>query len=663
MRKILFFVPLFLWTCGGGGSSPTEPTTPQLPTVNNINVATIEDNPVAISFVGSEPSGLSLTFSMTGSPQNGSVVVSGSAATYTPNENFNGQDTFGYIATSTNGNSNVGLVTISVTPADDDPLTLNVSAVTDEDNSIQITLEAEEYDGDDIKFNIITNPNSGSVSVEEDIATYVPNQDFFGEDSFIFEAVDSNSKKILNTATASITVNPINDAPAVSDTTVFVSSSTEIELEAYDIENDNISFSILNQPTTGSATISGSNLLEFTLDSNDADLDSLTVQAYDGTDYSDEMKVYMNISRDWIIEYRPGNDDIEPIGAESDLNNNFIVLGTKGNPGTAFMLKYDKSGNLIFEQDLYFSGRSSFDIDKVSDGLIVGGLTDVDGDGSNYESYITKMDFEGNNIWEKNIIIRDRFQVSDVVESNSGYKIFGISRSRSDGSWVDYRIEIIDIDYNGNTVSQTTLDFSPAEALFGYEAKKLSDNNYGFLLSADQRNGQQTNRTQPHFLKFDEQNNIINSYVADTQDDSSWNAFIDFVELSSGQFWTVGSSNAYALFADINNDLSSGNFYIGPTVAENYGDVAIIGNGNVVSVCNDCQGSYDYRIDDPQVFSSVPLQAKDLNEFFNEGGSFENVFSTNDGGAVLVGKFYKDPGGQGIFLMKLDAFGVLDRFN
>ena len=39
---------------------------------------------------------------------------------------------------------------MTVTAVDDDPNTMNVSAVTDEDNAVEIILEAEEYDGDTI---------------------------------------------------------------------------------------------------------------------------------------------------------------------------------------------------------------------------------------------------------------------------------------------------------------------------------------------------------------------------------------------------------------------------------------------------------------------------------------------------------------------------------
>ena len=153
MKKILLpLFTLFIWTCS---SSPTksEPA-PQPPTVNNLSITTNEDTPTTFTMTGTDPEGAALTFSVSTQPQNGTVTSSGAAGTYTPNENFNGTDTFAYIASDGALSSAIGLVTVTVTAVDDDPNTMNVSVVTDEDNAVVITLEAEEYDGDTISFNI-----------------------------------------------------------------------------------------------------------------------------------------------------------------------------------------------------------------------------------------------------------------------------------------------------------------------------------------------------------------------------------------------------------------------------------------------------------------------------------------------------------------------------
>ena len=49
MRKFLFFIPLFLWTCGGGGggSSPTEPVDPNPSPPTQLEIVSVEYNPVS----------------------------------------------------------------------------------------------------------------------------------------------------------------------------------------------------------------------------------------------------------------------------------------------------------------------------------------------------------------------------------------------------------------------------------------------------------------------------------------------------------------------------------------------------------------------------------------------------------------------------------------
>ncbi len=300
---------IFIWTCSSSSSKPTEPTVPtQPPTVNNITLSTNEDTPTTFTMTGTDPGNFALTFSIATQPQNGTLITSGSSGTYTPNANYNGEDTFGFIATNGTLTSSAGLATITIAPVDDDPNTMNVSAVTDEDNAVVITLQAEEYDGDSISFNIKDNPDRGSVSIAGDKATYTPNENYFGSDSFTFEAVDTTAKKILNIATASITINPVNDAPVVEDMQELEGiEDTEltITLSGTDIDGDNLSFEVDTAPTQGSITENGTTF-SYTPNQDFYGADSLTYKAYDGTEYSEAKKIPLFIdrgSRDWPFIY------------------------------------------------------------------------------------------------------------------------------------------------------------------------------------------------------------------------------------------------------------------------------------------------------------------------------------------------------------------------
>ena len=331
MKKFLILLTtIFIWTCS---SSPTksEPA-PQPPTVNNLSITTNEDVPATFTMTGTDPEGAALTFSISTQPQNGTVTASGAAGTYTPNENFNGTDTFAYIASDGALSSTAGLVSVTVTAVDDDPNTMNVSAITDEDNAVVITLEAEEYDGDTISFNIKDNPTSGTVTISGDKATYTPNENFYGSDSFTFEAVDYTAKKILNTATASITINPINDAPVVEDISVeeWNNKDITITLTGTDVEGDNLTFQIVDNPVNINAAIDGSTLT-INKSSSFWGADSLTYYAYDGTDYGETATVDINFKR--YINYNRSSYELKHTELYLDaqqLHDTVCCWGTTG---------------------------------------------------------------------------------------------------------------------------------------------------------------------------------------------------------------------------------------------------------------------------------------------------------------------------------------------
>jgi hypothetical protein len=104
------------------------------------------------------------------------------------------------------------------------PVAQDKSASVNEDASVQITLSATDADGNALTFAIAQQPANGSLSAVTGTSctgstpnsctanvTYTPNANFNGSDSFTYKANDTLTDS--NTATVSITVNPVNDAP------------------------------------------------------------------------------------------------------------------------------------------------------------------------------------------------------------------------------------------------------------------------------------------------------------------------------------------------------------------------------------------------------------------------------------------------------------------
>ena len=95
------------------------------------------------------------------------------------------------------------------------PVANDDSSTTDEDTPVAITLTASDDDvGDVLTYFVVSGPSNGSLSGSSPNLTYTPDPDYNGSDSFTFKANDGTD--VSNTATISITVNPVNDMPTAN---------------------------------------------------------------------------------------------------------------------------------------------------------------------------------------------------------------------------------------------------------------------------------------------------------------------------------------------------------------------------------------------------------------------------------------------------------------
>ena len=79
--------------------------------------------------------------------------------------------------------------------------TTDLIGITGEDQSIVISLSASDVDGDNLTFSLDTDGANGSVAIDGNLATYIPNQDFNGDDSFVFAVSDG---ELTDTATVTL---------------------------------------------------------------------------------------------------------------------------------------------------------------------------------------------------------------------------------------------------------------------------------------------------------------------------------------------------------------------------------------------------------------------------------------------------------------------------
>ena len=208
---------------GNGGFS----TAVVIVTVNAVNDAPVavndvartnEDTPVTVAVLANDtdPDGDPLTVTAASAP-NGTVVVNPNGTiTYTPRANFNGTDTITYKISDGKGGTSTATVTVTVDPVNDPPVATNDAATTNEDTPVTVSVLSNDtdVDGDPLTVVSASAPNGTVVINANGTITYTPNKDYNGTDTITYQI--SDGKGGFATATVTVTVIPVNDAPVAS---------------------------------------------------------------------------------------------------------------------------------------------------------------------------------------------------------------------------------------------------------------------------------------------------------------------------------------------------------------------------------------------------------------------------------------------------------------
>lgn len=271
-----------------------NPTNDQ-PTANNQQVQVLEDTSLAIFMQGSDPDNDNLTYVIKNNPANGTLTGSGNSRVYAPNANFNGADSFTFVVNDGTVDSAEATVSITVSATNDAPVATAQNVTVDEDNQVTITLSATDIDSQSLTYSVVSNPQSGTLSGTGSTLVYIPNANFDGSDSFTFKANDGSLDS--NSATVSISVNPVNDAPVAQSLNLTSSEDVPlpITLLGSDVENIPLTYTVVNQPGNGTLSGTAPNLV-YTPNSNFNGIDSFTFRVNDGVSNSTDADVNININ-------------------------------------------------------------------------------------------------------------------------------------------------------------------------------------------------------------------------------------------------------------------------------------------------------------------------------------------------------------------------------
>ncbi len=191
-----------------------------------------------------DPNGDPLTVTILTQPKNGTATLNpDKTITYTPNNNYVGDDTFRYFICD-NGTPSLcdtAYVFIQVNDdpldANDPPYAANDYYVIPEDSFVNgnVLLNDSDPNGDSL---IVTptpllNPTNGTVTLNPNgTFLYTPNPNYHGLDSFIYRVCDDGVPSLCDTATVYITITPRNDPPVAENITFVIEEGENLGVNA-----------------------------------------------------------------------------------------------------------------------------------------------------------------------------------------------------------------------------------------------------------------------------------------------------------------------------------------------------------------------------------------------------------------------------------------------
>ena len=142
------------------------------------------------------------TFAIVTQPGRGLASVVGNQIVYTPDANFNGQDSFSFRATDSGGLSAVAAANVTVAPVADAPSATHagITARTATPGTA-VTSFVEDADlWETFSHRLLSTPANGTASVIGNKLVYVSNPGFFGPDTFNYRVTDSAGLTVDGTA-------------------------------------------------------------------------------------------------------------------------------------------------------------------------------------------------------------------------------------------------------------------------------------------------------------------------------------------------------------------------------------------------------------------------------------------------------------------------------
>ena len=324
----------------------------------------------------SDPEGDFLTAELVGDVSNGLLALNADGSfSYVPNADFHGTDSFAYTAGDGGSMSDPATVTITVDAVNDAPVAVDDAYAVDEDTTLDIPAPGvlgndSDADGDALNLVVTIAPVHGSLMLNGDGSfSYLPAADYSGADSFTYSIDDGVEEPV--TATVSLTISGVNDAPVAVGDTYAVDEDTALDVSTggvlendSDADGDQLTAVLVSNVENGSLDLDINGTFTYTPNADFFGTDSFTYAADDGSLASGPATVTIHVNP--INDAPVADDDAYSLNENTPLS--VPAPGVLGNDSdidgdslTAVLQSGPLNGALALNADGSFSYTPSVD--------------------------------------------------------------------------------------------------------------------------------------------------------------------------------------------------------------------------------------------------------------------------------------------------------------
>jgi predicted glutamine amidotransferase len=318
-------------------------------------------------------------------PLHGAVSLLDGVVTFLPEANFNGAASFDYVV-SDGALTDAGHVSVTVEPVNDAPVAVDDAFTLNEDETLTLAgtqLLANDFDIDSPTLTVLSVQDAvnGAVALAGQSITFTPDANFNGTATFTYTITDG---ALTGTATVTLTVLPVDDAPVAVDDAVTTDEDQPLPVATdtlvandTDIDGPALSVTAVASPENGTVTLVDG-VVTFTPDPDFNGTGAFTYTVSDGSLTAQGTVtvtvVPVNDPPVAVDDSRFVDEDTALTFAASELTLNdtdvdslVLTVVAAGNPAHGTVALSD--GLISFLPEANFNGTAGFDY-TVSDGAL-----------------------------------------------------------------------------------------------------------------------------------------------------------------------------------------------------------------------------------------------------------------------------------------------------